>query len=250
MAHHDAPVDMPRPAPRVSPLRRLIPLALVALAIAGFFAADLDRYLTFETLRDNRDLLMMLVDRHPLTAVAAFMMLYGVSTALSLPGGAVLTVTGGFLFGSWAGTLYVTIAATAGAVAVFLLARTALGDALRARTGATLARMEAGFRKNAFSYLLVLRLIPLFPFFLVNIVPAFLGVGLRTYTLGTLIGIIPGCFVFASVGAGLDSVFDQGGSFDPSSALTTEVVTALTGLAILALLPVAYRRITSRRRRD
>lgn len=233
-----------RPSPA---LRRMLPLVLVAIAFAGFFAADLDHYFTFEALRDNRDLLTGLVAAHPAAAVVAFMLVYALSTALSLPGGVVLTVTGGFLFGAWAATLYVTVAATMGAVAVFLLARTTLGDALRARAGGALSRMEAGFCANAFSYLLVLRLIPLFPFFVVNVVPAFLGVSLRTYTLGTVIGIIPGCFVFASVGAGLGSVFDQGDGFDPSSALTPQVITALVGLAVLSLLPVAYKRFVARR---
>jgi uncharacterized membrane protein YdjX (TVP38/TMEM64 family) len=107
--------------------------------------------------------------------------------------------------------------------------------------------MEAGFQENAFNYLLVLRLIPLFPFWIVNLVPAFLGVKLRTYMLGTLIGIIPGSFVFASVGAGLGSVLDSGQEFSPSSVLTPQIVIALIGLAVLALLPVAYRKWRRRR---
>ena len=153
----------------------------------------------------------------------------------------------GFLFGSVLGTAWIVIGATAGAVGIFLAARTALGDALKAKAGPWLAKLEAGFRENALSYLLVLRLVPLFPFFVVNLVPAFLGVGLRVFTLGTAIGIIPGAFVFASVGAGLGSVFDMGGEVTAARALTPEVITALVGLAVLSLVPVVYKKSRARR---
>ena len=127
-------------------------------------------------------------------------------------------------------------------------AKTALGDALRDRAGPWLKKLEAGFHENALSYLLVLRLIPLFPFFVVNLVPAFLGVRLRTYVIGTVVGIIPGSFVFASVGAGLGSLFDMtmGNELELSGILTPEIVTALVGLALLSLLPVAYKKYKAR----
>ena len=176
-------------------------------------------------------------------AVVAFMAAYAVAVALSLPGATVLTVTGGFLFGSVVGTLWTVIAATIGAAAVFLAAKTALGDILRAKAGPFLRRMEDGFKENAFNYLLVLRLIPLFPFFIVNLVPAFLGVGLRTFVIATFLGIIPGAFVFASVGAGLGSVFDSMDSFTLQGVLTPQVIIALVGLSVLSLLPVAYKKL-------
>ncbi len=228
-------------------LRRFAPLAVIAAAIASAFALGVGDYLSFEALRDNRDVLMTLVKEHAVLAVIGFVALYAVSTALSLPGGAVLSIAGGFLFGSIIGTVWVVIGATLGAIAIFLAARTALGDALKAKAGPWLKKMEAGFQDNAFSYLLVLRLVPLFPFFVVNLVPAFLGVGLRTFAIATLLGIIPGAFVFASVGAGLGSVFEQGESFSPAAALTPEVITALIGLAVLALVPVGYERLKKRR---
>jgi uncharacterized membrane protein YdjX (TVP38/TMEM64 family) len=140
----------------------------------------------------------------------------------------------------------VVIGATCGATALFLAARTALGDYLRARAGSTIKRMEEGFRQNALSYLLVLRLIPLFPFFLVNLVPAFLGVSLPVYVVGTFFGIIPGTFVFALIGAGLGSVFDSMQEFSLQGALTPQVIVALVGLAILSLIPVAYKYWKSR----
>jgi uncharacterized membrane protein YdjX (TVP38/TMEM64 family) len=130
---------------------------------------------------------------------------------------------------------------------VFLIARTALGDALRAKAGPWMRRMEAGFRENAFSYLLVLRLIPLFPFWLVNLVPAFLGVPLGAYVLATFLGIIPGSLVYASVGNGLGVVFDRGGAPDLGIIFRPAILGPIVGLAALALLPVIYRKYKGRR---
>ena len=144
--------------------------------------------------------------------------------------------------------IYVVFAATAGATILFVAAKTALGDPLRARAGPFLKRMEDGFRENALSYLLVLRLIPAFPFFVVNLVPAFLGVRIETYVLGTFIGIIPGTFVYASVGSGLGAIFDSGEHFSVNSILNNEILSALVGLAILALLPIAYKKWRGARR--
>ncbi len=236
----------PTAAPRFS-VKRLLPLLAIVAAIAAFFAAGLDQYVTFDALRDNRAALTDFVAQQGLIAALLFIAIYAVSTALSLPGGAVMSIAGGFLFGTVAGTAYIVIGATAGAIAIFLIAKTALGDALRAKAGPALRRMEAGFQENALSYLLVLRLVPLFPFFVVNIVPAFLGVPLRIYAIATFIGIIPGAFVFASVGAGLGSIFDSNQEFSPSAAVTPEVITALVGLAVLSLLPVIYKKIKARR---
>lgn len=228
-------------------LRRLWPLGLLMLGIGAFFGFGLDQYLTFEALRANRAVLTGFVAEHALLAAVLYVLIYATVVALSVPGGAVLTITGGFLFGALTGTALVVVAATSGATLLFLIARTTLGDALRARAGPFLKKMEAGFRANALSYLLVLRLIPLFPFFVVNLVPAFLGVRLRTYVLGTFFGIMPGSFVYTSVGAGLGSVFDRQENFSPAGILTPEILIALLGLALLSLLPVAYRRLRARR---
>jgi uncharacterized membrane protein YdjX (TVP38/TMEM64 family) len=228
-------------------LARLWPLGALALAIVAVIVLDLDRFLTFDALREHRETLTAFVADHTALAALTFALVYTAVIALSVPGGAVLTIAGGFMFGSLLGTALVVVAATLGATIVFLIARTALGDPLRARAGPFLKRMEAGFQEDALNYLLVLRLIPLFPFWIVNLVPAFLGVPLRTYVLGTFIGIIPGSFVFASVGAGLGSVLDSGQEFSPASVLTPQIVIALIGLAALALLPVAYRKVKARR---
>jgi uncharacterized membrane protein YdjX (TVP38/TMEM64 family) len=158
--------------------------------------------------------------------------------ALSIPGGVVLTITGGFLFGTWLGGLCAVTGASLGAAGVFLAARAGLGG-LTQRAGPLLGKLEAGFRADAFNYLLVLRLIPLFPFWLVNLVPALAGVGLPTYLLATFIGIVPGTFVYASLGNGLGAVVEQpdlGIVFQPS------VLLPIVGLAVLALVPVWYKR--------
>ncbi|HEX5796211.1 MAG TPA: TVP38/TMEM64 family protein [Geminicoccaceae bacterium] len=228
-------------------LARLWPLAVLALAIGAVFVLNLDRFLTFDALREHRETLTAFVADNTALAALCFVAVYAAAIALSVPGGAVLTIAGGFMFGSLLGTGLVVVAATLGATLVFLIAKTALGDPLRAKAGPFLKRMEAGFQDDALNYLLVLRLIPLFPFWIVNLVPAFLGVPLRTYVLGTFIGIIPGSFVFASVGAGLGSVLDSGQEFSPASVLTPQIVIALVGLAVLALLPVAYRKLKERR---
>lgn len=228
--------------------RRLAPVAALAAGAALFFALGLQRYVSFDALREHRSELMTFVAEHAALAPAFFVALYAAATALSLPGGLVLSVTGGFLFGSVYGTGLVVVGATAGAVCVFLVARTAFGNVLRRRlNGGALERMAEGFRENAFSYLLVLRLVPLFPFFVVNLAPAFLGVSLRTYALATSIGIVPGAFVFASVGAGLGDVFDMGGTFSAAGLLTPKIMTALVGLAVLSLAPVAYKRFKAGR---
>ena len=231
----------------VSAVLRFLPLIALAGGLAAFFAFGLQRYVTFEALAHHREALLQWVARHPVSAPIAYTAVYVLAVAFSVPGGALLTLTGGFLFGVIGGTACALIGATIGATAVFLAARTAFGDLLRAKAGSALQRMEEGFRRDAFSYLLALRLVPVFPFFLVNLVPAFLGVRLRTYVAATAIGIIPATFVFASVGNGLGAVFDAGDKPDVLGLLlTAPVLLPILGLAALALIPVVYRRLKGR----
>jgi uncharacterized membrane protein YdjX (TVP38/TMEM64 family) len=240
----------PAPAQRAGAgrlIRRFLPLIVLLVAIALVFALGLDQYLSFEALRQHRALLLDFVERNAVLAPLLFVLVYAAVIALSIPGGAVLTIAGGFLFGIVLGTLLVVIGATAGATAIFLIARSALGDALRARVGPRMRRMEEGFREDAFNYLLFLRLIPLFPFWLVNIVPALLGVGLGTYVVATFIGIIPGSLVYASVGNGLGAVFDAGETPDLGIIFRPEIILPIAGIAVLALLPVGYRKFKARR---
>ena len=230
----------------MSPIKRFLPLIILLLAVLAAFALGLDDYVSFEQLERNHARLLDFVDRHPLLAPLVFMLIYATVIALSIPGGAVLTIAGGFLFGVVAATCYVVIAATLGATVVFLVAKTALGDSLRHKAGPAMRRMEAGFRENALNYLLFLRLIPVFPFWLVNLVPAFLGVPLRTYVVATAVGIIPGSLVYASVGNGLGVVFETGGRPDLGIIFKPEIILPIIGLAVLAMLPVAYKKIKAR----
>lgn len=223
-------------------LRRLLPLGLVALALALVLASGVHEALSFESLRRHRGALLDLVAARPVAAALLYVLLYALAVALSVPGALILTLAGGFLFGTVPATALVVVGATLGAVLLFLVARTALGGTLRARAGPWLARMAEGFNRDAFSYLLVLRLVPVFPFWLVNLVPALLGVRLSTFALATAIGIVPGSLVYASVGAGLGAVFDRGGEPDLGLILEPRVLLPLLGLAALALVPVAWRR--------
>lgn len=223
-------------------LRRLLPLGLVGLALVLVLATGAHEALSFESLRRHRGALLELVAARPVAAALLYVLLYALAVALSVPGALILTLAGGFLFGTVLATALVVVGATLGAVLLFLIARTAVGEPLRARAGPWLAKMAHGFNRDAFSYLLVLRLVPVFPFWLVNLVPALLGVPLSTFALATAIGIVPGSLVYASVGAGLGAVFDRGGEPDLGLILEPRVLLPLLGLAALALVPVAWRR--------
>lgn len=235
------------PTARGTALRRLVPLAVLAAGLVAFFAFGLDDYVTLDTLRDNRQSLGVWVADNWLLAAFLYVLAYIVVVAFSLPAGLVATLTGGFLFGTVFGGLLTVIGATVGATLLFLAARTALGDMLRAKAGPKLRKLEEGFGENAFSYMLVLRLVPLFPFFLVNLAPAFLGVSLRTYVAATFLGIIPATFVFASLGNGLGAVFDAGRDPDLGLIFEPQIIGPILALALLALVPVLYRHYTGRK---
>ena len=230
------------------PWQRLIILVVVLFTGGVVFSYfDLQHVFNCEALRAHREFLLDYVGEQQYFAMLIFMTIYTAAITVSLPVGSLLSIACGFLFGSILGTGMIVIAATLGATLVFLIAKTILGDVLRASAGPRLNKMAKGFEENALNYLLVLRLVPLFPFWLVNVAPAFLGVGLTAYVSATFIGIIPGTFVFVSVGAGLGSIFDAGGECTLSGALTPQVIVALVGLAVLALVPVAYRKFKARR---
>ena len=226
---------------------RFWPVLLLAAGLALFFASGWQDYFTIEWLRRHRADLLGWVDARPLAAPIAATAAYAVAVAFSLPVGLLLTVLAGLLFGPAVGTLVAVGGATAGAVTLFLAARTAFGARLRGRVAAALQRMDAGFRRNAFNYLLFLRLVPLFPFWLVNIAPAFTDISLRCYTLATLLGIIPGTLVYVLVGNGLGAVIDAGGSPDLGIIFSPQLLAPIIGLAALALLPVALERRRRRR---
>ncbi len=242
MLRADEQTDQPKPL-----WRRLLPVAVLVAAFAGFFALGLDRYLSFEALRDNRAALTAFVESNLALAILAFIAIYALSVAVSLPGASVLTIAGGLMFGTWMGTAVTVIGATIGACLIFIIAKSAFGDALRAKAGGRVEKLLAGFEKDAFSYMMILRLVPIFPFFIVNVAPALAGVSFRLFAITTVIGIIPGTWVYTQVGTGLGSVFDAGESFSPSGILTPDVVIALVGLAALSLIPLVYKRFSARK---
>ncbi len=242
-SEQDAQPGTQPPAPSGSAIKRLLPLAVVAAAMAAVFIFDLDRFLSFQALQEHREFLLDWTATNRVLAAIVFIFGYCVMVALSVPGAVWATLAGGFIFGTAIGGVYVVAGATMGATVIFLIARYALADMLRAKTGNAIKKMEAGFNENALSYMFVLRLVPLFPFWLVNLVPAFLGVSLRTYVIGTFFGIMPGSLVYASVGNGLGSVFEQGGTPDLGIIFTPQVLMPILGLAALSLVPVLYKRI-------
>jgi uncharacterized membrane protein YdjX (TVP38/TMEM64 family) len=225
------------PRPGIS-VRRLLPLALLFAAGIAFAIAGGHRYLTVAALAENRAWLCGLVARWGFAAALAYIAAYAALVALSFPGGAILTIVGGFLFGTGIGGFCALIGATLGAVAVFVAARAGLAG-LAQRAGPFFGKLEAGFRADAFNYLLVLRLVPLFPFWLVNLVPALAGVGLPTYFVATFLGIIPATFVYAGLGNGLGKVITKP---DLDIVLRPDVLLPILALAGLALVPVWYKR--------
>ncbi len=212
-----------------------------ALAIGAFFYFDLGQYLSLESLKANRDQLLAYTDSNFGTAVVIYISLYVIQTAFSLPVGAIFTLAGGFLFGSFLGTLFVNLGATTGATLVFLAARYLLRDWVENKFGDRLDPIQAGFAKNAFSYLMTLRLIPAFPFFLVNLVSGLTRINLGMYVAATSLGIIPGSFVFAYAGRQLGTINSLGEIASPP------VLLAFTLLGLLAVMPIIYRKFTSRK---
>lgn len=218
-----------------------IALALVALLLALRFSG-LGEWLSFDTLARHRVTLSGWVSGHPLLSAGAFVAIYTVVAALALPGAVWLTLGGGFLFGAALGTALTVAGATMGATLLFLFAQRVFGaDALQ-KLGPKAEGLARGIQANAWSYLLVLRLVPLFPFFLVNLVPAFCGVRPAVFIVTTALGIIPGTAVFALSGAGLGRVLDAGGTPSLSGILTPEIIAALCGLAALALLAIPLKK--------
>lgn len=214
-----------------------IGIAIIML-IAGLHLSGAGEFLSLDTLRIYRKTLTGLVGQHPVASAAIYLAVYILATALSVPGAVVLTLAGGFLFGTLFGAAFAVIGATIGAIILFLIARFLMKGRTLDAFGPKAASLGEGIRRNAWSYLLALRLVPLFPFFLVNIVPAFVGVKLPVFALTTVFGIMPGTLVYSAAGAGLGNIFDTGEDFTVGSVLTPNIIAALAGLAVLALVAI------------
>jgi uncharacterized membrane protein YdjX (TVP38/TMEM64 family) len=238
-------------------------ILVAAFAVLAYLAAG-SGGISFEALVHHRAIIDAFVTQHHVLAILAYTAIYVATVAFSLPGAAFLTVAGGFLFGLLAGTAAAIVGATVGATLIFLVARTALGEPLLRRASPRASQLAKDFREDAFSYLLFLRLVPAFPFFLVNLVPAFAGVRLGPFIAATALGVIPAAVAFALAGTGLDSVITAqkdtyyqcvaSGShscrmaFDAGDVLTPRMVIALVALGLLALAPVVVKHLRARSR--
>ena len=256
-------------APRASALnwteaKRYLPLLALACLMALVLGMGWHRSLSLGSLVEHRDRLQGLIQEHWVLAPLAFAAFYATVVTLSLPGGAFCTVASGLLFGWLEGGAVAMVGASIGATIIFLIAKSALAETLRKKAGPWLAKLQDGFNQDALSYLLFLRLVPGFPFFVVNLVPALLGVPLKTYLIGTVFGIIPATFAFASIGAGLDSVIGAAKAdfascvaakgaaacqftINLSSLLTGELKLAFALLGIVALMPIVLKKWRSKK---
>jgi len=241
--------DMPQDTYDKPALLRYLPLiAIVAVAAIGAFT--LRDYLSFDALRDNREALIAFRDSNFVLTVLGFIAIYVAIVGFSLPGAAIATLTGGFLFGTAFGTLVNITGATLGAVVIFLAARMGLGDKLRARMEASdgmVAKIKKGIDENQWSMLFFIRLVPAVPFFVANLIPAFLGVPLWRFAVSTFIGIIPGSLVYTSVGAGLGEVFAKGESPNLGIIFEPHILFPILGLCALSVLPVVIKAITGKK---
>jgi uncharacterized membrane protein YdjX (TVP38/TMEM64 family) len=261
------PADDPRTAAGASGAWRRVlwrfgPVIAIVALVGLAYGLGLHREVSFETLIRNRAAIDQFIAHNGVVAVVGFIALYAALISLSLPGGAIMTVTAGFLFGPVVGSVAACLGALAGATVIFLIARSAVGEFLTRRAGPFAARLAEGFRADAFNYLLFLRLVP-FPFWLINLAPALFGVRISTYVAATAIGIVPATVTFAVFGAGLGSVAtaqeeqfnaclaagrsDCSVNFDLSHVLTPTLLAALAAFGVLALIPVVARRHWRRR---
>lgn len=243
-------------------LRRFAPVAVIVLAMVAVFATGAHRHLSLETLVKHRMAIDAFIHAHAVAAVAAYMAIYIGVVALSIPGSLFLTIAGGVLFGVVAGGIATVISATVGATIIFLIAKSACGETLARRAGPLACKLIEGFKADAFNYLLFLRLVPAFPFFLVNLVPALAGVSLSVFVAATLIGIIPAVFAFTFLGSGLDSVIaaqegiyraclaagrtDCEIHFNIGMIATPRLLASLATLGVIALVPVLVKRLRAR----
>ena len=227
-------------------LRRFGPLALVVIAVAAAFASGLTKHLSVHELRARRGLLTAYVLAHPLLSLGGYMGVFVLVVALSLPVALVMTLTGGLLFGPWVGGGAAAISCTLGSAVIFLICRTAVGDALRGQAGSMIERVEQGIRRDAFAYVAALRLIPVAPFWLINLALGFVDIPLRTFVIATFVGVLPVSLVYAGIGSSLNQVFAKGAKANLHALMHTSLVVPLVGLALLALAPIVARRFPRR----
>ena len=249
MDHDSRP---PAIAGAAAALRRFAPLLVVIAGLAFAYLMGWQRFFSLDFLADSRDSLTAFVQANYLVSTVGFAAFYALAVAFSFPAASILTIFGGFLFGWHVGGLLVAVGATLGATAIFLAARSAFGDFLREKVGGRVKNLAEGFEKDAFSYLLVLRIAPVFPFFVMNIAPALFNVPLRSYVIATFLGILPGTFAYTYLGQGIGSVLDAaeaaGTSVSVGDLITTEITLAFVALAVVAAIPIVIKRLRAARK--
>ncbi|MFM9976285.1 MAG: TVP38/TMEM64 family protein [Beijerinckiaceae bacterium] len=239
-------------------LQRWLPLLIMVLAAAGIFLSGAHRYISLESIANHKAELIAFVSSNRVAAVTVYMLVYIAVTALSIPGALLMTLLGGILFPFWLGSVAVVVSATVGAILLFLVARSSLGEALRQRGGETVTRMADGFREDSTSYMLFLRLVPVFPFALVNLGAAIMGVPLRTYVWTTFVGIMPGSLAFVFAATSLGGILDERKAafdsckasgkpdcvftLDYSTLVSPNLLYAFAALGCIAMIPVVARR--------
>ncbi len=241
--------DMTTPPETKSGLARILPL-LVILTVAVIGAFTLKDYLSFDALRDNREALIAFRDSNYLIAAIGFLAVYVAIVGFSLPGATIATLTGGFLFGTAFGTFFNVTGATLGATLIFLAARYGFGEKLGAKLESSegaVKKIKDGIDENQWSMLFIIRLVPAVPFFIANLIPAFLEVPLHRYVISTFLGIIPGTLVFTSVGAGLGEVFAAGETPNLGIIFEPHILLPILGLSALSLLPILVKAVTGKK---
>jgi len=228
-------------------VRRFGPIVVIAVLVIAAFASGLTRHLSLHELRERHQQLEALVHAHPLLSLATYVIAYTAVVALSLPAALVMTLTGGLLFGPWVGGLAAAASCTLGASILFVICRTAAGDVLKARAGPTAARIEAGVRRDAFSYILILRLVPVMPFWLANLALGLIDIPFSTFAIASFVGILPVSLVYAGLGSSLNALFAEHVRPDLHLIARPSVLLPLTGLALLALTPILLRRLRGAR---
>ena len=222
-------------------LIRLLPMFLLLLGLSIILVFGGIDYISIELLKTHKENFKQFIDNEFLFSAIVFILIYATTTACSIPGAAILSLLSGYLYGVAFGTVFSLTGATIGACVLYFAARTALGHLLKSRSGSAVLTMQDGFRRNAFYYMLFLRLVPIFPFFLVNLVPAFLKVRFTTYFFASVIGMFPGSLVFSLTGVGLDKILLNSEGVSMASLVSDELMFGLLGLGVLSILPVFYK---------
>lgn len=222
-------------------------LIFIFALLITFYSLGLGEYLSFASLKKYQNDLITWTNDNYLLTVLSYCIIYTISVAISVPGAVILTLLGGFLFGPILGTVFVVISASLGAVLLFIAVKSAFAEQIANKASTWISKMQKGFKEDALAYLFTLRLIPLFPFWAVNIVPALLGVNLKTYSIATFFGIIPGSAIYVAIGSGLSKTIANNQEPNLKIIFEPHILIPLIALAVIALTPSIYKKFKKRK---